>query len=63
MARLTVDLQRPGATDGVPDVADLPALQRALDAGIFEDDSREADSAYGLARILDGVERLVDSRA
>jgi AcrR family transcriptional regulator len=46
--------------------ARYPAIKRALDAGIFEDslgDDRDADFAFGLARVLDGVERLITQRS
>jgi AcrR family transcriptional regulator len=38
-----------------------PAVRRLVDAGVFEDeeDTRDADFAFGLERILDGVEALV----
>ena len=38
-----------------------PAVKRAVDAGIFEDeeDTRDADFEFGLARILDGVEMML----
>jgi hypothetical protein len=43
----------------------FPALRRALDAGIFDPPGpgRDADFAFGLERVLDGVERLVAQRA
>jgi hypothetical protein len=34
-----------------------------VDAGIFADNSNDADFRYGLDRILDGVERLLEERA
>ena len=34
----------------------FPALRRALEAGIFEDDSGQADFEFGLQRLLDGIE-------
>jgi AcrR family transcriptional regulator len=43
-----------------------PAIKRALDAGIFEDgvgDDRDTDFAFGLARVLDGIERLIAERS
>jgi AcrR family transcriptional regulator len=43
-----------------------PAVKRALDAGIFDDsagDDRDSDFAFGLARVLDGVERLIEQRS
>jgi AcrR family transcriptional regulator len=38
-----------------------PAVKRVVDAGVFDDeeDTRDADFAFGLERILDGVEALV----
>jgi AcrR family transcriptional regulator len=43
----------------------FPALRRALDAGIFDPPAsdRDADFAFGLERILDGIELLVEERA
>jgi AcrR family transcriptional regulator len=41
----------------------FPALGRAVEAGIFEDDSRDTDFAFSLEIALDGVERLVTRRA
>ena len=38
----------------------FPALRRALDAGIFEDDAD--DFGFGLQLALDGIERLVERR-
>ena len=38
----------------------FPALGRAVEAGIFEDDSREFDFTFTLERVLDGVERLIE---
>jgi AcrR family transcriptional regulator len=42
----------------------FPALHRALDAGIFDpsESDRDADFAFGLERILDGIECLVAER-
>ena len=47
------------------DAERFPALHRALDAGIFDPSrsDRDADFAFGLERILDGIERLVTQRA
>ena len=45
------------------DAERFPALRRALDAGIFEDESIESDLAFGLERVLDGIGTLVASRA
>ncbi len=44
------------------DADELPALRRAIDSGIFEDQSTGPDLAFGLDRVLDGVELLVDRR-
>lgn len=51
-----------------PDLLDaerFPALRRALDAGIFDpsERDRDVDFAFGLERILDGIDRLVAERA
>jgi AcrR family transcriptional regulator len=45
------------------DTERFPALRQAVDAGIFADNSNDADFRYGLDRILDGVERLLEERA
>lgn len=47
------------------DAERFPALRRALDAGIFDPTGgdRDADFAFGLERILDGVEQLIAQRA
>ncbi len=72
-ARLEIELA-PGAGDPATDplvayvtvmhafVDDRwPAVKRLVDAGVFDDeqDTRDADFAFGLERILDGVEALV----
>jgi AcrR family transcriptional regulator len=46
------------------DAERFPALRQALDAGIFDPSGsdRDADFAFGLERIVDGVERLVARR-
>jgi hypothetical protein len=38
-----------------------PAVKRVVDAGVFDDDedTRDADFAFGLERILDGIEKMV----
>jgi AcrR family transcriptional regulator len=38
-----------------------PAVRRVVDAGVFDDeeDTRDADFEFGLARILDGVEAML----
>jgi AcrR family transcriptional regulator len=47
------------------DAERFPALRRALEAGIFDPSKtdRDADFAFGLERILDGIELLVAERA
>jgi AcrR family transcriptional regulator len=70
-ARVAVELGRSGGTiemsaafiDRVTDGDRFPAVRRALDAGIFEDDSAEQDLAFGVKLALDGVERLVEARS
>ena len=50
----------PAAPEGIEN---MPALQRALAAGIFEDESvGDRGVAFGLGRILDGVAVLIGSR-
>jgi hypothetical protein len=46
------------------DASRYAALQKAIDAGAFGESARDrnADFAFGLARILDGVDRLVTER-
>jgi AcrR family transcriptional regulator len=46
------------------DASRYAALQKALDAGAFGESARDrnADFAFGLARILDGIDRLVTER-
>ncbi len=46
------------------DAERFPALRRAVDAGIFapSEDEADKDFAFGLERVLDGVERLVARR-
>lgn len=46
----------------VVDAERFPALRRAIDAGIFEDDSGADDAAFGLERVLDGIAALVERR-
>lgn len=43
----------------------FPALRRALGKGVFDTlgDDRDADFRFGLERILDGIESLVEARA
>jgi AcrR family transcriptional regulator len=45
------------------DAERFPALRRALDAGIFEDESIDSDLDFGLERVLDGIGCLVANRA
>jgi AcrR family transcriptional regulator len=48
---------------GLLDRERYPALHRALDARIFDDGSfPEDDFRFGLERVLDGIERLVEAR-
>jgi AcrR family transcriptional regulator len=65
-ARLSTDLRDVEPADfaalqdalaGALDAGQLPALQRALQAGVFTDE--HDDFGFGLDRILDGVERRV----
>jgi AcrR family transcriptional regulator len=71
-ARVAAELSRMGGEDvavgaafidRVTDGGRFPAVRRALDAGIFSDDSAEQDLAFGVKLALDGVERLVESRS
>jgi AcrR family transcriptional regulator len=74
-ARLTAELGRavPGAPDpqmvyaqvanALIDAERFPALRRAVESGIFEDQSRDTDFAFSLATVLDGVELLIDRAA
>ena len=70
-ARVAAELARTGGAvemtasfiDRVTDAERFPAVRRALDAGVFEDDSAEQDLAFGVKLALDGVERLVEARA
>jgi AcrR family transcriptional regulator len=71
-ARVAAELGRSGGAavqktaafiDRVADGQRFPAVRRALDAGIFEDDSAEQDLAFGVKLALDGVERLVERRS
>jgi AcrR family transcriptional regulator len=39
----------------------FPALGRAVESGIFEDQSRDTDFAFSLQVALDGVERLIQA--
>jgi AcrR family transcriptional regulator len=53
----------PAVLSAVVDADRFPAVRRALEAGIFDgDDPPDADFEFGLARVLDGIERLIDSR-
>jgi AcrR family transcriptional regulator len=47
------------------DAERFPAVRRALEAGIFDQSrsDRDADFAFGLERILDGIEHLIARRA
>jgi AcrR family transcriptional regulator len=73
-ARLSEEIGRPPAGGEAPasysaklagllDRERYPALHRALDARIFDDDpGPEADFRFGLDRVLDGIARLVEAR-
>jgi AcrR family transcriptional regulator len=68
-ARVLVDLQEADAPAAASEVLTtiideerFPALWRAIESGIFTDDSTEADFAFGVERILDGVETLLSRR-
>jgi AcrR family transcriptional regulator len=65
-ARLSAELATGGPEgaflDAVVDAERFPAVRRALDASIFEDESRDDDFAWGLERVLDGIERLIEQR-
>ena len=41
-----------------------PAVKRAVEGGVFDDteDTRDADFEFGLERILDGIERLIEAQ-
>ena len=71
-ARLTAELGRaaPGAADpqlvyaqvvtSLVDDERFPALRGSVESGIFEDQGRDGDFAFGLELALDGVERLIE---
>lgn len=65
-ARLSFQIPQAPVEPVVPPTLDLerlPSLRRAVEAGIFEDDtSREEDFAFGLERVLDGIAVLVARR-
>jgi hypothetical protein len=62
-ARLRTELDAGPAPAPPAGIEDLPALRRALAAGIFEDESfGERGVSFGLATILDGVAALIASR-
>jgi AcrR family transcriptional regulator len=63
-ARLRFQVPSDDALEVVPAVFDMtpyPSLSRALEAGIFEDDSRapDEDFTFGLERVLDGIAALI----
>jgi AcrR family transcriptional regulator len=72
-ARLAAELGRPvpesdeplevyaGVMTALADAERFPALRRAVDAGIFSDQSRDGGFEFSLELVLDGVERLVDT--
>jgi AcrR family transcriptional regulator len=63
-ARLRFQVPDDEALEVVPsdfDMTPFPSLARALAAGIFEDESRtrDEDFTFGLDRVLDGIEALI----
>jgi AcrR family transcriptional regulator len=71
-ARFVADLGEPqdlaGYVDGLKRLLDderFPALRRAVHAGIFDPDGDDTDDdfRFGLERVLDGIEHLVELRA
>jgi AcrR family transcriptional regulator len=74
-ARLNAELGRhePGTPDpqavyaqvahALADDERFPALGRAVKAGIFDDQGRDTDFAFSLARALDGVEQLIAAQS
>jgi len=63
-ARLRFQVPEDDTLEVVPpdiDMSRYPSLAVALAAGIFEDDSttRDEDFAFGLDRVLDGIEILI----
>jgi AcrR family transcriptional regulator len=71
-ARFVADLGEPEAFPAyvaglkrLVDAERMPALRRALDAGIFDPSDEDADDdfRFGLERVLDGIEALVERRA
>ena len=70
-ARFVADLGEPqdltAYIDGLKQLLDeerFPALKRAVEDGIFDPggDEPDDDFRFGLERVLDGIERLVDQR-
>ena len=45
------------------DVTEMPALQPADEAGVFNDESRATNAGFGLERSPDGIEAYIESRA
>jgi AcrR family transcriptional regulator len=71
-ARFVADLGEPEAFPAYVDALKrfvgaerMPALHRALAAGIFDasDEDGDHDFRFGLERVLDGIEALVDARS
>jgi AcrR family transcriptional regulator len=62
-ARLQTEVATGEPPEPPEGIEDMPALRRALAAGIFEDESvGDRGVAFGLGRILDGVAVLVAAR-
>jgi AcrR family transcriptional regulator len=66
-ARLGLQVPDDADIEFVPpdfDLGRFPALARAVESGVFEDDStHEQDFAFGLQRVLDGAEALIAARS
>lgn len=71
--QLTQAMERAGATDTlqgytqflrqVTDPKEFPAVTKVLDSGVLDsDDPPDEDFRWGLDRILDGIESMIDSR-
>jgi hypothetical protein len=62
--RFSVPQEAVDVIPGSVDVAQYPFVASAVQSGIFEDGSTpEDDFAFGLGRVLDGVEALIAQRS